>query len=505
MKAVIYCRVSTKEQTQNLSLPTQKKACLEYCSHQNIAPDKIFIDEGESAKTAARPEFQKMLKYCRENKSKVGHVVVYSLSRFSRNTHDHLQIKAYLAGLGVSLRSVTEPIDNTSAGKLMETILSGFAQFDNDVKSERTKAGMKAAIERGRWPWIAPIGYLNDNGPKGQSNLIPDPDKAPLIKKTFELYATGLYNRPQVLKMANNLGLKTCKGKQLKLQNIEKILRNPIYTGWIQSQILLNPVRGTFKPLIEQKLFDKVQAVLEGRKINVTSYLRNNPDFPLRRFVKCQKCSSPLTGSLSKGKTKKYPYYRCSNTSCRSVNIRREKLEEKFVEYLNHLKPKPEYVKLFEAIVLDRWRDMETEATAQSRSLQKHVDELRTKKERLEEAFIYEKSISKATYDDQLDKLNEKIALAEIEAHSAKLEAFDIEAALSFAKYLILNAERMWMESDLDQRQRLQKVLFPEGVYFGDGEFGTPRTCIFFNMLQELVAPKSKVASPRGFEPLSLE
>src|SRR3989338_7618948 len=505
MKAVIYCRVSSKEQVQNLSLPTQRKSCLEYCQHQGIEPAEIFVDEGESAKTTARTEFQKMLKYCRDNKGAIQFVIVYNLSRFSRNTHDHLVIKAVLAHLGITLRSVTEPIDNSSIGKFLETVLSASAQLDNDNKADRTRTGMKAALERGRWPWGSPLGYLNDKGPKGQSNIIPDPERAPLIKKAFELYATGLYTRPQVLNSLNNLGLRTKKGKKIALQTLEDILRNPLYTGWMTAKNLEKPIRGTFDPLINQSLFDNVQAVLAGKKVTVTAYLRNHPDFPLRQFVKCGTCNSPLTASWSKGRKKKYPNYRCPNLKCKSVSIRKDAFEKEFISYLERLTPKTEYIELFKAIVLDRWRDQEIVIVAQSKSLQKQVDELKTRKEQLEEAFIYEKRIDKATYDGQRDKLIEEIALAEINAHSAKLEAFDIQAAVSFAQYLILNAARLWMEMNLDQKQRFQKVLFPKGLSFSEGRFGTAETCMFFKWLQESTAPESSLVSPTGFEPVLLE
>ena len=144
-------------------------------------------------------------------------------------------------------------------------------------------------------------------------------------------------------------------------------------------------------------------------------------------------------------------------------------------------------------------------AAAQSKSLQKQVGELKTRKEQLEEAFIYEKSIDKATYDGQRDKLIEEIALAEINAHSAKLEAFDLQAAVDFAQHLVGNAARLWMEMNLDQKQRLQKVLFPAGVHFSEGKFGTAETCIFFKWLQESAAPKSEEVSSTGFEPVLLE
>ena len=159
--AVIYVRVSTKEQTENLSLPTQLRACEEYCRRQGYEILERFHEEGESAKTTDRSQLQKLLQYCRTNKGKVHFVVVFNLTRFARDKYDHFALRAHLKSLGISLRSATEPIDDTSTGKLMEGVLAAFAQFDNDCRSDRTRAGMKAALELGRWTFLAPLGYLN--------------------------------------------------------------------------------------------------------------------------------------------------------------------------------------------------------------------------------------------------------------------------------------------------------------------------------------------------------
>jgi DNA invertase Pin-like site-specific DNA recombinase len=70
-------------------------------------------------------------------------VVVFNLTRFARDKYDHFALRSLLQSLGISLRSATEPIDDTSTGKLMEGVLAAFAQFDNDVRSDRTRAGMK--------------------------------------------------------------------------------------------------------------------------------------------------------------------------------------------------------------------------------------------------------------------------------------------------------------------------------------------------------------------------
>src|SRR2546425_6910355 len=212
--AVIYIRVSTKEQTENLSLPTQLRACEEYCRRQGYEVLERFREEGESAKTADRPELQRLLKYCRTNKGRVHFVVVFNLTRFAREKYDHFALRSYLKSLGISLRSATEPIDDTATGKLMEGVLASFAQFDNDVRSDRTKAGMKAALEMGRWTFLAPIGYLNAPRSIGKS-LIHDPERAPLVRRAFEEYATGRFTKEQLLKQVRTWRLTNRRGRPL--------------------------------------------------------------------------------------------------------------------------------------------------------------------------------------------------------------------------------------------------------------------------------------------------
>src|SRR5438876_3496472 len=247
--AVICVRVSTKEQTENLSLPTQLRACEEYYRRHDFEILHRFQEQGESAKTTDRSELQNLLKYCRTHKGKIHFVVVYNLTRFAREKYDHFALRAHLKSLGISLRSVTEPIDDTSTGKLMEGVLAAFAQFDNDVRSERTRAGMKAALELGRWTFLASLGYLNAPRSTGKS-LVPDPERAPLVRRAFQDFATARFTKDEVRKNAIALGLKTRRGKPVPSQTFDAMLRNHVYIGRIDVQDFGVSTRGDFDPLV---------------------------------------------------------------------------------------------------------------------------------------------------------------------------------------------------------------------------------------------------------------
>jgi DNA invertase Pin-like site-specific DNA recombinase len=284
--AVIYVRVSTKEQTENLSLPTQLRACEEYCRRQGHEILERFHEEGESAKTTDRSQLQALLKYCRTHKGKVHFVIVYNLTRFAREKYDHFALRAHLKSLGISLRSATEPIDDTSTGKLMEGVLAAFAQFDNDVRSDRTRAGMRAALELGRWTFPAPLGYLNAPKWSGKS-LVHDPERGPLVRSAFEDLATGHYTKQEVIARATEAGLRSRKGLALSPQSFGQMMRNPIYIAKIESPDYGVSTQGDFEPVVDEATFYRAQAVLDGRVVVSGPRQRNHPDFPLRGFVRC--------------------------------------------------------------------------------------------------------------------------------------------------------------------------------------------------------------------------
>ena len=244
--AAIYTRVSTLEQVSNLSLTTQLEACRHYCETHGLTVDAEFTDRGESAKTTNRPQFLAMLEHCQKNKGRIDVVVVYNVSRFSRDTHDHLGVKAQLDKCGVALRSVTERIDETAVGRLNENLMSVISQFDNDVKAERTKAGMPAPLSIGRWTHRAPLGCLNGDTKAEQPSLILDPERTPLMRRAFELAAE--HPLVDVLAEVTRLGLRTRKGREVAKQTLSAALRNPLYIGRINAPSFgVKDVQGDFE------------------------------------------------------------------------------------------------------------------------------------------------------------------------------------------------------------------------------------------------------------------
>ena len=498
--AVIYVRVSTKEQTENLSLPTQVRACEDYCRRQGYEVLERFHEEGESAKTTDRTQLQALLTFCRTHKGKVHFIVVYNLTRFAREKYDHFALRAHLKSLGISLRSVTEPIDDTSTGKLMEGVLAAFAQFDNDVRSERTLAGMKAALTLGRWTFQAPLGYLN--APKwSKSSLVPDPERAPLVKKGFDDMASGHFTIREVIRRATEAGLRTRRHRLLSPQTFGNMLRNRIYIGQIDSPECGVTARGDFEPLIAEATFYRAQAVLEGRVPVVAPRQRNHPDFPLRAFVQCATCGRALTGSWSRGRNGRYAYYHCPGR-CRTGSVSKAVLEGAFVDELALLQPTPGYMRLIKDRILYAWKQRCAEARERTADVERRVKSVRKKLDRLDEAFLYAESIDLPTYTRQRDKLREELTLSQIEHHTEAVDEIDVEGVLAFAERILPRAADLWVQAPLDYKQRLQQLFFPEGIaYDGHRFIRTAVTTSLFRYLEPGEQAQESLASPAGFEP----
>jgi len=106
------------------------------------------------------------------------------------------------------------------------------------------------------------------------------------------------------------------------------------------------------------------------------------------------------------------------------------------------------------------------------------------------------------TCKEQDSRLSEDIDAAEVELRQAESQFLDLEGVLTFAEKIITSPVRLWLESSVDQRQRLQQTFFPNGLTFDGLEFRTPSSYSFFSMLRSISGAESQLASPTGFEPV---
>lgn len=315
MKGVIYCRVSSKDQVEGTSLDSQELACRDYARRHGIEVVQVFVEEGESAKFADRTQLLELLNFCRQRGQGIDVLLVWKVDRFARNVEDHYTIKAALKKLGVRVVSVTEPIQEDPNGKLLETILAGFAQFDNDIRALRTRQGMQQRIREGIWPWHPPLGYLPPRiGKKTQPDQ-PDPSSFAAIKKAWRLVATGAYRKADIVRLLRSWDVLAYRGRPVTPQTLDHMFANPYYAGVLRDPWSGEEHPGRQVPMVSKAEFACVQDVLANWSRSAPHH-RLNETFPLRGHVRCPTCQSLMTGYFAKGKRKLYAYYKCFARSC---------------------------------------------------------------------------------------------------------------------------------------------------------------------------------------------
>lgn len=136
-RAVIYTRVSAKEHVNGFSLKAQRERCVTYCTDAGFHVARTFTDNGESATTVDRPAFQEMLAFCIDRENQISFVVVHDAGRLSRNIVDYTSTVESLKSAGVSLRSASENLDDTPAGRLLKEMMTACSQLMDDLNLER--------------------------------------------------------------------------------------------------------------------------------------------------------------------------------------------------------------------------------------------------------------------------------------------------------------------------------------------------------------------------------
>ncbi len=493
-KGIIYVRVSSVGQVDNTSLESQERYCKEYAERQGIEVLKIFIEKGESAKTADRTEFQKAINFCALKVNKINHFIVYKIDRFARNQSDHVIVQATLKKLGVVLRSATEQIDETPFGRAMEGMLSVWAELDNNVRTERSKGGMYENLKKGIWQWQAPLGYYR---PYKASNIVLEPSTAPFIKMLFEEYAKGTYTYKSLAEYLNKRGFPTKKGKGLCMQMVEKILKNPLYAGRINTWDL--DVKGNFEPIISDDLFQQCQKGYRKKYVKMNRSIQNS-NFPLRRICSCPECGTSITGSVAKGK---YPYYHHHRQNCLKAKfIPKETFEQLFVEYLNELTPNKQYEKIFKAIVIDIWQN-------NYKKLNENNTKARTELEKLEQErlkiFEFHRAgkYSDDEFLEQKEFINKKVYQKQQLLEDNHMEEFNMEEVLNHCFNFVRETAKTWVRlknTSYTHAMRFQKQIFPEKITFDGEKFGTNNLGLVYKLNEGNKFKNSTLVTSRRIE-----
>lgn len=454
----IYIRVSSADQVEGTSLDTQLRDCQDVAKRAGLASGKVFSDEGESAKTADRPKFLELLDYL--DKHRPPAVIVWKLDRLARSTLDSAMFRSRLQRLGIRLVSATENLTDDPSGRFVADVLSAAAQYDNEIRAQRSKRSMKARAEAGGWVNAPPLGYVAARAQDGQPSLRPDPDRAHLVARLFQLVSEGT---PQSIarETVTAEGLRTRSGRAINKQSVSMLLTSGVYAGWTRTALAgPRPHKGNWPPIVDQATWDRVQVRLRTKAFR----RRSADDFPLRGLLSCGKCGRIMTASWAKGRSASHRYYHCH--ACGKTIIPAVKAEAEVESMLDAMAMQPQALAFLDRLVRDEaakeYGPAKDAKAAAARALQ--VAEQRM--DRLVEIRLTGK-IDLKLYEKKYHEAETALLLARQAHAEADRDRIDLQAAFNAAQTLLRDPAAYWRAASTAEKHEIWPLLFQAPLTVG--------------------------------------
>ena len=505
-----YARVSGRRQeTEGSGLDSQEKRCLDDLLSQNIPHHKTFRDTfsggGDFMK---RPAMRALLTYIDANPHKKFVVVFDDLKRFARDAMFHFKLKIEFKKRDVLLRCLNYKFDDSDEGQFVELIMSGQAELERKQNRRQVIQKMKACLERGYEPFARRRGYDRIKDHTGSKTLVPNKEGL-LIKQALEKFAKGDFIRKvDVARFLHKQGYwkHSKRSAEDYLDDVSDMLNDVFHAGYIEYPDWgVSRRKGVHKGVISLDTFELIQKRLHKEETKARIRIDTSPEFPLRGLVLCPECQQKLTGTFSKGRTKRYPYYYCQAKGCGlySKMIARDCVERDFRELLRQYRLKEDVSDVAELTFERVWKD-EVSGFRQQQVLKTKQRESTEQKVRdLTELVRTARSeMLKNTYEAQLEE-----AAKDLDGLSRE-QNIDLKVpyrtALNKSIGMLKNPISIWDTVDTVEKHRLFFFLFDARLaYSKTVGYRTANKLATARVFEEFCDQNSADVDRSGFEPLT--
>ena len=472
-RAVSYIRVSTREQAQRggsqegFSLPAQREANKRKAQSMGALVVKEFADRGESARSANRPELQKMLAYLKEDGG-IDYVIVHKLDRLARNRADDVEINRAFEEAGVRLVSTSENIDQTPGGMLLHGIMSSIAEFYSRNLANEVMKGMGEKARNGGTLGKAPLGYLNvrarDENGREIRTIALDEERAPLLRLAFTEYATGQWTTKKLAAHLHSHGLTTVPtahkpAKAVSGAQLHRMLRHPYYKGTISFQGVEYP--GAHEPLVDEETWRHVQAMLDSHRFGERERQHNHH---LKTTVYCGLCGARLlVQNTRNSKGDLYPYFICArrqrthDCSFRAVLI--DVVEERMSDLYQTIQLSSQDRQQVEQYVREEISHLQRDKDRTIRSLTTRRTNLEDKRRRLMHAH-YEGAVPLELLKEEQTQLTSELDHIERQLTAYQADISEVRQRLTQALDLLENCHRLYTAAPPHLKKLLNQVFF---------------------------------------------
>lgn len=389
--AVAYARYSSDRQREE-SIDAQLRAINEYCEKENIKIVAVFTDEAQTGKNSDRDNFQDMITGILKDRYAIDYVLVHKFNRFARNQYDSAIYKKRLKEKGVKVISVTQKIDDTPEGEMMERFLEAMDEYYSANLANEVRKGLREnALKAKHTGGVLPFGFDVDEN----NNYIPN-DDAKIVRRIFEEFAAG-FPKSQIVERLNAEGKRNQKGKYFSTRFVYDLLRNEKYIGnYIYTIAKKEVIRlnGIIKdPIIDRDLWDRVQEL--NRQPVKMRYGKKKTMYYLTGKTYCGICGERISGAGSK-KTRQgdyYYYYKCfgkvkQKNGCNCNSLNKEWYEPRVFKAVVHAVMSKERIAEIAADVYERLEKERKTPAVTTAQLKKELAEIGNKQERLTDLYL---------------------------------------------------------------------------------------------------------------------
>lgn len=489
-KAVIYCRVSTgKQVSHGHGLDSQEMRGRDYAARNGYQVAAVFLDEGVSGGLQDRPGTKQLLAFLRAAHEPIV-VIIDDISRFARNVDAHLHLKASIERLGGRLESPSHRFGDEPEDRFAELVLASAAELARNQNSRQVRNRMRDRLLAGAWIFQAPRGYLFGRHPQHGKLLLRDEPFASVIKEALEGFACGRFeSQPDVQRFLETTGVfSTAPQGRVHLQQVGKLLRCQLYTGHYEfPEWNVGWMKGLHEPLISLATFNRNQERL-GERAKAPFRRDLRLDFPLRGFVLCDCCGSPLTAASSRGRNGMHPYYRCYHRACSvyGKGIKARQMEAEFERLLGRARPSPQVITATKRAVELIWKQKVAQVGDRRKQRLAEIRRIDAKVVDLIDAAVSTTSRDmRQHYEDQVARLSKtKSALQEAIALDTGRDT-TIGTAVGTALDFMANPQQLWMGGAYDDKRLVLKLTFSHRLrYSRTSGFGTADFSLPFKLLQ---------------------
>jgi len=420
-KAVILARISSKEQEDGYSIDAQNHRSNLYCDRHNLTILKVF-ELVESSTQGDRRKFMEIIQFVKRQGEPIA-IVADKVDRVQRSFKEYPLLDALIQEGKIELHFVTENYcihkDSVSQERLMWSMGVMMAQSYVENLKDNVKRAFEQKIRQGGWIAMAPIGYINIKDNRDRGDITIDPERAPLIKRLFETYATGAHTIGEMHTKTIEWGLRNRVGKQeyLVRSQVHKVLTNPFYFGQMKIKDRLYP--HCYEPIISKDVFDTCQNVMKGW--NKKPFKWRGKEFIFRGLLKCASTGRTVTADqktriYASGKTAQWTYLRCGNPADHNkiMWVREDAVLKQAEMVLKDLRISPEVLKGIYAYLSQIEQTEQAFHVGQTTALQKERQIIQNRQDKLMD-LLMDNAIDRKEYDSR--KLALRNRQMEIESH----------------------------------------------------------------------------------------